>query len=72
MNFFEAEYVPLDINDFDLKSPYIVFSGIGNHGTFIDMLHQYKFNVVQDLEFPDHYRYSINDIEKIMNIAKKK
>lgn len=71
LNFFEAEYVPLDINDFDLKSPYIVFSGIGNHGTFIDMLHQYKFNIVQDLEFPDHYRYSTNDIEKIINIAKK-
>ena len=71
LNFFEAEYVPLDINNFDLKSPYIVFSGIGNHGTFIDMLHQYKFNIVQDLEFPDHYRYSTNDIEKIINIAKK-
>lgn len=71
LNFFEAEYTPLDINNFDLKSPYIVFSGIGNHGTFVDMLYQYKFNIIQDLEFPDHYRYSINDIEKIMNIAKK-
>ena len=71
LNFFEAEYIPLDINDFDLNSPYVVFSGIGNHGTFVDMLHQYKFNIVQDLEFPDHYRYSINDIAKIMNIAKK-
>ena len=35
------------------------------------MLYQYKFNIIQDLEFPDHYKYSINDIEKIMNIAKK-
>jgi len=71
LNFFEAEYTPLNINNFDLKSPYIVFSGIGNHGTFVDMLYQYKFNIIQDLEFPDHYRYSINDIEKIINIAKK-
>ena len=31
LNFFEAEYIPLDIDDFDLKSPYFVFSGIGNH-----------------------------------------
>ena len=71
LNFFEAEYSPLNLKDFDLNSSYVAFSGIGNHGTFIDMLGQYKFNIIQDLEFPDHYNYSIKDIEKIKNIAKK-
>ncbi len=70
LNFFEAEYSPLNLKDFDLKSSYVVFSGIGNHGTFIDMLRQYNFNIIQDLEFPDHYDYSIQDIEKIKNTAK--
>ena len=71
LNFFEAEYSLLNLKDFDLNSSYVAFSGIGNHGTFIDMLGQYKFNIIQDLEFPDHYNYSIKDIEKIKNIAKK-
>ena len=28
-------------------------------------------NIVKDLEFPDHYNYSKNNIEKINNISKK-
>ncbi len=71
LNFFEAEYSPLNLNDFNLESSYIVFSGIGNHKTFLNMLHNYKFNIVKDLEFPDHYKYSANDIYKINDLAKK-
>ncbi len=71
LNFFEAEYSPLNLNNFDLNNSYIIFSGIGNHGTFVDMLHRYNFNIIQDLEFPDHYNYSTKDIEKIKDIAKK-
>ena len=28
-------------------------------------------NIVKDLEFPDHYDYSKNDIEKIKNVSKE-
>ena len=71
LKFYEAEYQPNNLNDFDLKKTYVVFSGIGNHSTLIDMLKKFKFNIIHDFEFPDHYRYSINDIEKIKLAAKK-
>mgnify|MGYP001376956729 CR=1 FL=1 len=36
-----------------------------------DILLENKFNVVREMIFPDHYDYSLNDLEKIQNIAKK-
>ncbi len=31
-----------------------------------------KFNIVHDLEFPDHYSYSSKDIKEIFDLAQKK
>ena len=70
LKFFEAEYQPINLKDFDLKNSYIAFSGIGNHSTFIDMLNKFKFKIIYDFEFPDHYAYKINDIKKIYLLAK--
>jgi len=28
-------------------------------------------NIIKDLEFPDHYNYSKNDIQKINNVSKE-
>ncbi len=71
LQFYEGEYQPTNLKDFDLEKTYIAFSGIGNHSTFIDMLKKFKFKLIHDFEFPDHYNYSINDIKKINFIAKK-
>ena len=35
------------------------------------MLKNYGLNVVEDLEFADHYNYKNNDIEKIIYKSKK-
>ena len=50
---------------------YLVFSGIGNHQTFISMLKNYGFKILKDLEFPDHYKYTNKDINKIFSIKQK-
>ena len=71
INIYEAKYIPLNINEFKKIEKYLAFSGIGNHKTFISMLKINGLNIVKDLEFPDHYNYSKNDIEKINNISKK-
>ena len=34
---YQGEYVPLNINVFDKSEKYLVFSGIGNHKTFVSM-----------------------------------
>lgn len=72
LNYFDTKYNAINIEDFDLKNSYIVFSGIGNHGTFIEMLQKNNFSIIQDIEFPDHYEYSEKDINKINEIAEKK
>ena len=47
----------------------IVFSGIGNHQTFVSMLREYKLNILKDIEFPDHYKYNKYDINKIQELS---
>ena len=69
INLYIGKYVPLDIEKFNKDKNYLVFSGIGNHQTFISMLREYKFNIVKDIEFSDHYKYNNSDINKIQKLS---
>ncbi|MDC3173684.1 tetraacyldisaccharide 4'-kinase [Candidatus Pelagibacter sp.] len=69
INIYVGKYVPMNLNEFDKKSKYLAFSGIGNHQTFISMLQDYGLNICKNLEFPDHYIYKNKDINKILNIS---
>ena len=71
INIYQSEYIPLNIDEFDKKNKYLVFSGIGNHKTFVSMLKINDINVVKDIEFPDHYKYSAREIDNIISISKK-
>ena len=62
-------YIPTNMNEFELNDEYLVFSGIGNHITFINMLKKNGFKILKDLEYPDHYEYSNEDLNKIINKA---
>ena len=70
INVFQGKYVPKNLNEFNIKDKFLVFSGIGNHATFISMLKINKFNIVKEIEFPDHYEYSKKDISNIISTAK--
>ena len=69
LNLHVGKYVPLDIKKFNKNRNYLVFSGIGNHKSFVSMLREYKFNVIKDIEFPDHYKYTNYDINKILKLS---
>jgi len=71
ININEGKYIPLNIEDFNKKYNYLVFSGIGNHKTFVKMLKNNNLNIIDDLEYPDHYQYSKKDFYEILNKAKK-
>jgi tetraacyldisaccharide 4'-kinase len=71
ININHGKYVPLNIEDFNKEDNYIVFSGIGNHKTFINMLKNNDLKIVDDLEYPDHYQYSKKDFDEIIDKAKK-
>ena len=64
-----GKYVPLNTEKFNKDKNYLVFSGIGNHQTFVSMLREYKFNIVQDIEFSDHYKYNNFDINNIQKLS---
>ena len=70
VHLYKGKYVPLNIKEFDTNEKYIIFSGIGNHQTFVNMIRNYGLKIVKDIEFPDHYKYTKNDIEIILNHAK--
>ena len=72
INLHMGKYVPLNIDEFNKDDKYLIFSGIGNHKTFISMLKDYGINIVKDIEFPDHYKYSNHDIEKILKLSADK
>ena len=67
---FEANYTPLDLDTFK-KDNYLIFSGIGNPNTFKKTLITNNINVVESMQFPDHYNYTDSDIKKIKLKAKK-
>ena len=69
INIHIGKYTGINLDQFDVKYKYLVFSGIGNHGTFISMLKKSGLNIFKEIEFPDHYSYTSDDIDKILDLA---
>ena len=64
-----GKYEPTNIDEFKKNEKYLIFSGIGNHHTFVSMVKKNGLVVLKDLEFPDHYSYTKQDIKNILNKA---
>jgi len=47
------------------------FAGIGNPENFFSLLKDNNIDVVEQIEFPDHYNYSKKELENLINKAKK-
>ena len=71
INLYFGKYVPLNSYEFKKNEKYIVFSGIGNHNTFVSMVKNNGFKVIREIEFPDHYNYSEKEINDILSEAEK-
>lgn len=69
IEFFSAYIVPY--NNRISSSEYLAFCGIGNNQSFFDTLKENNFKLKKYCEFPDHYRYSKNDINLLLEQAKK-
>ena len=69
INIHIGKYEPLNLNEFSKNDKYLIFSGIGNHQTFVEMIKNYGLNIFKDHEFPDHYKYTDKDINNILNEA---
>ena len=56
INIHLGKYEITNLNEFQKEDYYLVFSGIGNHSTFVAMLKEHGFNIKKDFEFSDHYQ----------------
>ena len=70
INIHIGKYEPINLEKFDNKEKYIIFSGIGNHQTFSSMIKKNGLTVIKEYEFPDHYSYTKKDIDQILNYAR--
>jgi len=66
-----GKYVPTNLENFKINKKYLVFSGIGNHETFVSMIKNNGLNILKEIEFPDHYTYKKKDINNILKEADK-
>tara|TARA_B100000963_G_C22634433_1_gene676757 strand:- start:2223 stop:3149 length:927 start_codon:yes stop_codon:yes gene_type:complete len=71
INIHVGKYNLTNLEEFDKNEKYLAFSGIGNHKTFISMIKNNGLNILKEFEFPDHYKYKHDDIDKILSHAKK-
>jgi len=69
INIHLGKYEITNLNEFQKEDDYLVFSGIGNHSTFIAMLKEHGFKIKKDFEFSDHYQYNEKDLNKIISEA---
>ena len=49
----------------------LAFAGIGNPDSFFEILSRNKFIVDTKVSFPDHYKYKIDELNNLKEIAKK-
>ena len=61
-----------DKNEFDLNDKFLIFSGIGNNNSFRDLLIENRFNIIEEIIFPDHFNYKTHDISNLLKVAKNK
>ena len=69
---FESSVEIRNIDKFDIDKNYVIFSGIGNPDSFRKLLLKNKFNIIEEIIFPDHYNYQDRDISKILIKASSK
>jgi len=68
---FKTSYKPVNLEKFDVKKDYLLFSGIGNPSSFKKTLLENNFNIVDDIIFPDHFEYREKDLQEIKTRAEK-
>ena len=66
---FETKYSPVNVEKLNKKNKYLIFSGIGNSESFKKTLLKNEFDIIEEIVFPDHYRYTRDDICKIKKQA---
>ena len=66
---FYSSYKPTNLEEFKNKK-LLAIAGIGNPENFFQMMEKNNLNVIKKITFPDHYEFSRNEIQDIIDEAK--
>ena len=67
---FYMKYKPQNIEKFKNKNV-VAFAGIGNPENFFDLLKDYNIKVIKEISFPDHHKYSDQELRDLNNKIKE-
>ena len=70
ISIYYSKYVPANIESFKNKN-LLAFAGIGNPENFFYLLENNKLKIDKKISFPDHYNYSLNELNKLIDFALK-
>jgi tetraacyldisaccharide 4'-kinase len=64
-------YIKYKLKDVDkIKNKKVIaFAGIGNPENFFDLLKDNNIKIEEEIKFPDHFNYSIKNLENLINKA---
>ena len=71
LEIFYSSYIPLNINEFKNKK-LLAIAGIGNPENFFKLIEKNKLKLEKKIIFPDHYEFSKNEIQNIVDEATSK
>ena len=70
INIYYTKYIPVNIKKFENKK-YLAFAGIGSPENFFNLLTENNIKLEKKLYFPDHYNYTQNNLDRIIDTANK-
>ena len=70
INIYYSKYLPVNIEDFRNKDLF-AFAGIGNPENFFSLLQVNDLKIKEKISFPDHYNYSLKELNKLIYFATK-
>ena len=59
-------------DEFNLNDKFLIFSGLGNNESFKELLIVNRFNIIEEIVFPDHFNYKTRDILNLLKVAENK
>jgi tetraacyldisaccharide 4'-kinase len=69
INIYYSKYLPTNLNQFTKKN-LLAFAGIGNPNNFFNLLEKNNLRVIKKISFPDHYKYSLKELNNLVNFSK--
>ena len=71
ISIFYSKYIPTNLDNFKDQN-LLAFAGIGNPENFFDLLENNNLNLIKKISFPDHYNYSLKELNELINLSNEK